>query len=72
MDDPHGVRVAGPLGPYAQGFAGELARLGYRSGPAQEHLVLATQLSGWLAWRVVRVPGTAYLVGGSSGRAAGC
>jgi integrase/recombinase XerD len=49
MDDLHGVRVAGPLGSYAQGFAGELARLGYRSGPAQKQLRLATQLSGWLA-----------------------
>lgn len=49
MDGLHGVHVAGPLGPCAQGFAGELARLGYRSGPAQKHLRLAMQLSGWLA-----------------------
>ena len=49
MDDLQGVRVAGPLAPYARGFAGELARLGYRSGPAQKQLLLAAQLSGWLA-----------------------
>lgn len=48
MDDFHGVRVAGPLAPYAQGFAAELARLGYRSGPAQKQLQLAARLSGWL------------------------
>lgn len=41
MDDFHGVRVAGQLAPYAQGFAAELARLGYRSGPAQKQLQLA-------------------------------
>ena len=49
MDDLQGVRVAGPLASYARGFAGELARLGYRSGPAQKQLQLAVQLSGWLA-----------------------
>src|SRR5262249_59325111 len=49
MDDLQGVRVAGPLAPYARGFAGELARLGYRSDPAQKQLRLAAQLSGWLA-----------------------
>jgi integrase/recombinase XerD len=49
MDGLYGVRVAGPLALYAQGFAVELARLGYRSGPAQKQLQLAAQLSGWLA-----------------------
>src|SRR2546429_5052331 len=49
MDGLYGVRVAGPLAPYAQGFAVELARLGYRSGPAQKQLQLTVQLSGWLA-----------------------
>ena len=49
MDDLQGVRVAGPLAPYARGFAGELGRLGYRSDPAQKQLQLAAQLSGWLA-----------------------
>jgi integrase/recombinase XerD len=49
MDGRYGVRVAGPLAPYAQGFAGELTRLGYRSCPAQKQLQLAAQLSGWLA-----------------------
>jgi integrase/recombinase XerD len=46
--DVHGVRVAGPLAPYAQGFAAELTRLGYRSGPAQKQLQLAARLSEWL------------------------
>jgi integrase/recombinase XerD len=49
MNGRYGVRGAGPLMPYARGFAGELTRLGYRSGPAQKHLQLAAQLSGWLA-----------------------
>jgi site-specific recombinase XerD len=48
MDDLHGVRVAGPLAPYARGFAVELARLGYRSGPTQKQLRLAAHLSRWL------------------------
>jgi len=48
MNDLQGVRIAGPLAPYAQGFAGELARLGYRNDPAQKQLQLAAQLSRWL------------------------
>lgn len=48
MNDLHGVRVAGPLAPYARGFAVELARLGYRSGWARKQLRLAAHLSGWL------------------------
>ena len=48
MDDLQGVRVAGPLAPYAREFAGELARLGYRSDPAQKQLRLAAHPSGWL------------------------
>jgi site-specific recombinase XerD len=48
MDDLHGVRVAGPLAPYARGFAAELARLGYSSWWAQKQRRLAAHLSGWL------------------------
>jgi site-specific recombinase XerD len=49
MDDLDGVCVSGPLAPYAQGLAVELARLGYRSGWARKQLRLAAHLSGWLA-----------------------
>ena len=48
MDGVHGVRVAGPLAPYARGFAAELARLGYSSWWAQRQLRLAAHLGGWL------------------------
>jgi integrase/recombinase XerD len=48
MDDLHGVRVAGPLAPYARGFGAELARLGYSSWWAQKQRRLAAHLSGWL------------------------
>ena len=48
MDVVGGVRVAGPLGPHARGFAGELARLGFTSGSAKRQLLLAAQLSRWL------------------------
>lgn len=48
MDDLHGVRVAGPLAPYARGFAAEVARLGYSSWWAQKQLRLAGHLSRWL------------------------
>jgi integrase/recombinase XerD len=42
------VRVAGPLVPFARGFAGELGRLGFTSGSAQKQLLLAAHLSRWL------------------------
>ena len=31
----HRVRVTGPLSPYAEGLAGELARLGFTPGSAR-------------------------------------
>jgi integrase/recombinase XerD len=43
-----GARVAGPLAPYARGFAGELDRLGYRESTARGHLGLAAHVSRWL------------------------
>jgi integrase/recombinase XerD len=49
MDDVHRVRVVGPLGPYAAGFAGELTRLGYTLFSAREQLGLVAHLSRWLA-----------------------
>ncbi|MGH3792100.1 MAG: tyrosine-type recombinase/integrase [Pseudonocardiaceae bacterium] len=48
MDDLHGVRMVGPLGPYARGFAAELARLGFTRGSAQKQMGLAAHLSRWL------------------------
>jgi integrase/recombinase XerD len=48
MDDLHGVGMAGPLGPYARGFAAELARLGFTRLSAQKQMGLAAHLSRWL------------------------
>lgn len=41
MDDVHAVGMAGPLGPYARGFAAELARLGFTRLSAQKQMGLA-------------------------------
>ena len=41
--------MAGPLTPYARGFAGELARLGFTEFSARTQLGLAAHLSRWLA-----------------------
>lgn len=49
MDVLDGVRLAGPLAPYAEGFAGELARLGFTALSARDQLRLAAHLSRWLA-----------------------
>ena len=45
----HGVRVAGPLAPYAEGLAGELGRLGFTPSSARLQLQVAAHLSRWLA-----------------------
>jgi hypothetical protein len=47
--DPSRARVTGPLQPYAAGFAAELARLGYASGPACGQMFLMAHVSRWLA-----------------------
>ncbi len=49
MADPLRVRVCGPLEHYAQGFAAELFRLGYRPVSAAFQLQLMAHLSRWLA-----------------------
>ena len=49
MDVFYGVRMSGPLAPYASGLAGELARLGFTEGSAKGQLGLAAHLSRWLA-----------------------
>ena len=48
MGDPSRVRVTGPLGRYASGFAGELGRVGYTPNSAALQLGLMAHLSRWL------------------------
>ncbi len=45
----HEVRVTGPLAPYAEGLAGELARLGFKPSSARLQMQVAAHLSRWLA-----------------------
>jgi integrase len=40
--------VTGPLAPYAQGFAAELSRQGYRCKPVNDQVRLLSHLSRWL------------------------
>ncbi len=47
--DPSRVRVTGPLAVFAEGFAGELARLGYKQNAAADQLRLMAHLSRWMA-----------------------
>lgn len=49
MDVLYGVRMVGPLTPYARGFAEELTRLGFTTFSARGQLGLAVHLSRWLA-----------------------
>jgi hypothetical protein len=49
MDVLYGVRMTGPLAPFALGLAGELARLGFTELSARCQLALAAHLSQWLA-----------------------
>jgi site-specific recombinase XerD len=49
MSDPSRVRITGPLSPFAQAFATELARQGYRPNAAANQLQLIAHLSRWLA-----------------------
>src|SRR3954451_5835293 len=48
MHDPSRVRVWGPLEVFAEGFVGELVRLGYRRTPATFQLQLMAHVSRWL------------------------
>ena len=48
MDVVDGVRMPGPVAPYARGFAGELARLGFTRYSAQKQLQLTAHVSRWL------------------------
>jgi hypothetical protein len=47
--DPSRVRVTGPLTVFTEGFAGELARLGYKPNAAADQLRLMAHLSRWMA-----------------------
>ena len=49
MSRPSRVRVTGPLAAFAQGFAAELSRQGYRPNAAANQLQLLAHLSRWLA-----------------------
>lgn len=49
MSDPSRVRMTGPLTPFTEGFAAELARQGYRPNAAANQLQLMAHLSRWLA-----------------------
>lgn len=49
MDGLYGVRMVGPLTPFARGFAQELTRLGFTTFSARGQLGLAVHLSRWLA-----------------------
>lgn len=51
MSRLHGVRLRGPLEPYAQGFADELSCQGYKVSGAKGQLFLVAHLSRWLADR---------------------
>jgi integrase/recombinase XerD len=46
--DPSRVRVTGPRAVFAEGFAGELARLGYKPNAAADQLRLMAHLSRWM------------------------
>jgi len=60
-----GVHVVGPLEPYAEGLARELARLGFTELSAGGQLRLAAHLSRWLAGQGL---GTTTLTGPVAGR----
>jgi len=51
MSDPSRVRVTGPLTSFAEGFAAELAKEGYRPNAAVSQLQLLAHLSRWLTTR---------------------
>lgn len=48
---PSTVRIHGPLQPFAQGFAADLAAKGYAEGTVMHHLYLLAHVSAWLTQR---------------------
>ena len=57
-------RIPGPLAPYAGGFEGELARLGFTPWSARHQVRLAADLSSWLADVSLDVAGLTDAVAG--------
>ena len=57
-------RIPGPLSPYADGFEGELARLGFTPWSARHQMRLAADLSSWLADAGLDVAGLTDAVAG--------
>ena len=57
-------RIPGPLSPYAGGFEGELARLGFTPWSARHQMRLVADLSSWLADAGLDVAGLADAVAG--------
>ncbi|MDQ2782515.1 MAG: site-specific integrase [Actinomycetota bacterium] len=51
MRDPALIQVAGPLAPFAEGFAARLESWGYSRTARAGHLRLMADLSGWLGGR---------------------
>ncbi|MFM0107126.1 site-specific integrase [Paraburkholderia rhynchosiae] len=51
MSHPSRVRIAGPLTSFADGFAAELSKQGYRPNAAANQLQVLAHLSRWLACR---------------------
>jgi site-specific recombinase XerD len=45
---PDRVRVSGPLSPFAEGYSGHLAALGYLPASVRTHLELLAQVSRWM------------------------
>src|ERR1017187_3289559 len=53
---PSWARVGGPLAPYAEGFRGELERLGYTPLSSAAHVRLMAHLSRWLGRQCLEAP----------------
>ena len=65
MGDPSRVRVTGPLAGFAEGFAAELSRLGYRPNAAASQLQLMAHLSRWMDAGHLEVSGLTSQVTGA-------
>ena len=57
----HGVRVTGPLAPYAEGLAGELARLGFKPSSARLQMQVAAHLSRRMPIQKLGPPAKDYI-----------
>ena len=57
MRDASKIKVPGPLGPFASGFAAELSRQGFRPETVAAHVYLVAALSRWLQAEGIAVSG---------------